>query len=287
MPPPLDQATQGTPLAPSVEKAYYRKCIELKRRLNEVEAANDEAKIRRVRLDRAIMKMRLERAFLLEQLSKRMESNVDGSEGSGDEGQATPPPERPHRDKRERTRRQRTHDEDDHGRPAVPLLPALAPAHGHHATASSDARQRGPSDPQYVPIEPAQNTPYESVYQSPSAWTQLATPQHAPQQQAPQHPAIVYAALPQQSPYGAPVGMPGATAAHVNGHGHGILADESTSMNRAEHVAGQPLSAGPAIAMEHNGQRRIVADDRTGIGGDQSGTGHPVGGGGGFTAVNQ
>lgn len=79
----------GTPLAPSVEKAYYRKCIQLKRRLNEVEAANEEARIRRVRLDRAIMKMRLERAFLLEQLSKRVEPNVEGSEASGDEGVGT------------------------------------------------------------------------------------------------------------------------------------------------------------------------------------------------------
>ena len=81
-----DNSMQGTPLAPSVEKAYYRKCIELKRRLNEVEAANDEAKIRRVRLDRSIMKMRLERAFLLDELRKRMDHNVDGSEGSGEEG---------------------------------------------------------------------------------------------------------------------------------------------------------------------------------------------------------
>lgn len=84
-----DLATDNTPLAPSVEKAYYRKCIELKRRLNEVETANDEAKIRRVRLDRAILKMRLERAFLLDQLSKRMEHNVDGSDGSGDENPST------------------------------------------------------------------------------------------------------------------------------------------------------------------------------------------------------
>nr|POE52318.1 hypothetical protein CFP56_70237 [Quercus suber] len=96
------EATANTPLAPSVEKAYYRKCIELKRRLNDVEDANDQAKIKRVRLDRAIMKLRLERAFLLEQLSKRMDPNVDGSEGSGDDGMATPPPDRPHRDKRKR-----------------------------------------------------------------------------------------------------------------------------------------------------------------------------------------
>ena len=84
-----DSATTGTPLAPSVEKAYYRKCIELKRRLNEVEAANNEAKIRRVRLERAIRKMRLERAFLLDEMRKRMDHNVDASEGSGDEGMVT------------------------------------------------------------------------------------------------------------------------------------------------------------------------------------------------------
>ena len=85
----VTDSTANTPLAPSVEKAYYRKCIELKRRLNEVEAANDEAKLRRVRLDRGIMKMRLERAYLLDELRKRMEYNVDDSEGSGDEAMAT------------------------------------------------------------------------------------------------------------------------------------------------------------------------------------------------------
>ena len=85
----VEGATQNTPLAPSVEKAYYRKCIELKRRLNEVEAANDEAKTRRVRLDRAIMKMRLERAFLLDELRKRMEHDMVDSEGSGDDGVTT------------------------------------------------------------------------------------------------------------------------------------------------------------------------------------------------------
>jgi hypothetical protein len=85
----ITDATQNTPLAPSVEKAYYRKCIELKRRLNEVEAANDELKTRRVRLDRSVMKMRLERAFLLDELRKRMEPEMVDSEGSGDEGVET------------------------------------------------------------------------------------------------------------------------------------------------------------------------------------------------------
>lgn len=66
-------ATMNTPLAPSVEKAYYRKCIELKRRLNEVEEANDAARVRRMRLERAVLKIRLERAFLLDQLAKQTE----------------------------------------------------------------------------------------------------------------------------------------------------------------------------------------------------------------------
>ncbi|KAK6008822.1 hypothetical protein QM012_000725 [Aureobasidium pullulans] len=77
------EATQNTPLAPSVEKAYYRKCIELKRRLNDVEEANDAARQRKARLNRAIMKMRLERAFLLEQLAKRLQNTSDGGDKTG------------------------------------------------------------------------------------------------------------------------------------------------------------------------------------------------------------
>ncbi|PNS17472.1 Non-histone protein 10 [Sphaceloma murrayae] len=83
MPPP-ETSTANTPLPPSVEKAYYRKCIELKRRLNEVEEANDAARLRRARLDRAILKMRLERALLFEQLEKRMEY-VDEEEKAREE----------------------------------------------------------------------------------------------------------------------------------------------------------------------------------------------------------
>ena len=56
-----------------------------------MEAANEEARIRRGRLDRAIMKMRLERAFLLEQLQRRMEvsGQIEASDGSGSEGVGT------------------------------------------------------------------------------------------------------------------------------------------------------------------------------------------------------
>lgn len=74
-------------LPPTVEEAYRRKCIELKQRLNEVEAANDAQRLRIDRARRSVYKMRLERAFLLEQLAKRTSTNVEDSEGS-----PSPPP---------------------------------------------------------------------------------------------------------------------------------------------------------------------------------------------------
>ncbi|CAD6444968.1 691c807e-1dcb-47b3-902c-71db8c16e003 [Sclerotinia trifoliorum] len=85
-------------LPPSVEESYKRKCIQLKTRMNEVEEANDAARLRLARMQRAINKMRLERAFLLEQLAKRTSTNVEDSEGS-----PSPPPtpqEKPLRTKR-------------------------------------------------------------------------------------------------------------------------------------------------------------------------------------------
>ena len=68
-------------LPPSVEEAYKKKCIELKRRLQEVEETNDSFRLRKIRLMRGIRKMRLERAFLLETLGKRMKKNGSGING--------------------------------------------------------------------------------------------------------------------------------------------------------------------------------------------------------------
>ncbi|KAH6849966.1 hypothetical protein B0I37DRAFT_370354 [Chaetomium sp. MPI-CAGE-AT-0009] len=85
-------------LPPSVEEAYRRKCIQLKQRTSEVEEANDAARLRLARLKRQVEKMRLERAFLLEQLVKRTSTNVEDSDGS-----PSPPPtpkEKPLRIKR-------------------------------------------------------------------------------------------------------------------------------------------------------------------------------------------
>lgn len=74
-------------LPPSVEAAYRKKCIQLKQRMNEVEEANDASRQRLARINRSIQKLRLERAFLLEQLAKRTSTNVEDSEGS-----PSPPP---------------------------------------------------------------------------------------------------------------------------------------------------------------------------------------------------
>ena len=89
-----DQAISGPPassvppaLPPSVEEAYRRKCIQLKQRTAEVEESNDGARLRLSRLKRQVEKMRLERAFLLDQLAKRTSTNVEDSEGS-----PSPPP---------------------------------------------------------------------------------------------------------------------------------------------------------------------------------------------------
>ena len=80
-------ATQNSPLPPSIEKAYHLKCIELKRRLREIEEANDAASVRKARLDRSITKMRIMRAFLLEQLAKTQ----DGDDAESEKTESPPP----------------------------------------------------------------------------------------------------------------------------------------------------------------------------------------------------
>ena len=69
------------PLPPSVEAAYRRKCIELRRRMAEVERHNDEMRLLRARRLRSIRKLRLERALLLEHLGKRMKKNDKNPHG--------------------------------------------------------------------------------------------------------------------------------------------------------------------------------------------------------------
>ncbi|KAF2434624.1 hypothetical protein EJ08DRAFT_676073 [Tothia fuscella] len=101
--------SSNSPLPPSVETAYYRKCIELKRRINDIEENNDTLRIRKARINRAILKLRLERAMMLEKIGQNMELNIDDSDKSisephtpqvkplrskrvGQRSKATPPP---------------------------------------------------------------------------------------------------------------------------------------------------------------------------------------------------
>ncbi|KAJ4363490.1 hypothetical protein N0V83_009785 [Neocucurbitaria cava] len=103
MPQPPARAFSQKDLPPSVESAYYRKCIDLRRRINDIEENNDGTRLRITRLNRGIQKMRLERAFLLEQLNKHMEYNVDDSDRS-----SSPPPtptDKPLRSKRSHNRK--------------------------------------------------------------------------------------------------------------------------------------------------------------------------------------
>ena len=82
VPPPIVAAGNvPPPLPPSVEAAYKKKCIELKRRLIEVDEDNDAKRLRIARLHQGIRKMRLERAYLLEALAKRQRKNGSSVDG--------------------------------------------------------------------------------------------------------------------------------------------------------------------------------------------------------------
>lgn len=132
-------------LPPSVETAYYRKCIELRRRINDIEENNDSTRLRIKRLSRGIQKMRLERAFLLEQLQKHMENNVDDSDRS-----SSPPPtptDKPLRSKRSHRK----------GTPPAGAQAGNGPSGAQHASPGSSHHQSilHPMNP----MSSAQSTP--------------------------------------------------------------------------------------------------------------------------------
>ncbi|KAM5470367.1 hypothetical protein MferCBS49748_002540 [Microsporum ferrugineum] len=75
---PQNASMAPHPNPPSIEAAYKRKCIALKKRLNEVEAHNEAMRLRNAQGIRYIQKMRLESCILLERLSVLM-GMADGS----------------------------------------------------------------------------------------------------------------------------------------------------------------------------------------------------------------
>jgi hypothetical protein len=76
----ISHGVQNSPLPPSVEAAYYRKCIDLKRRVDEIEVNNDKNRASIARHQEAIRKLRLERAWLLETLQREMTRTVEDEE---------------------------------------------------------------------------------------------------------------------------------------------------------------------------------------------------------------
>ncbi len=63
---------RNAPLAPTQELAYRKKCIQLKRRLAEIEANNDSTRKRILQETEHVQKMRLLRAILLNHLKEVM-----------------------------------------------------------------------------------------------------------------------------------------------------------------------------------------------------------------------
>ncbi|CCG81381.1 HMG box-containing protein [Taphrina deformans PYCC 5710] len=71
-----------TELSISEETKYRKKCRDLKRRINEVEASNEGLVTKLARTKRFIRRARLERAFLLERLEAQAPKDSQGSDGS-------------------------------------------------------------------------------------------------------------------------------------------------------------------------------------------------------------
>jgi hypothetical protein len=70
----LPPSHRSSNLAPSQEMAYRQKCIDLKRRLSEIEANNDSIRQRLARERRFQDKMRLNRAILLNHMKELVET---------------------------------------------------------------------------------------------------------------------------------------------------------------------------------------------------------------------
>jgi len=98
------RGTSHSNLPPSVEAAYYRKCIELKRRVEEIEANNDKYRTSINRHAAAIKRLRLERAFLINTILQETDKKPEPGTNQpiSDESESIPPTpqEKPVRAKR-------------------------------------------------------------------------------------------------------------------------------------------------------------------------------------------
>lgn len=274
-----------------MEAAYYRKCIALKRRLNEIEANNEAARLRKVRLDRAILKMRLERAFLLERLAERMAPNVDDSDRS-----TSPPPtpqEKPTRGKRT-SHRQKTPPLEGHQSGSMP---------SHHSPGSTSNTTHQPhvhplamssahSTPD--PVRPGSGIPYGNT----SVPTGLnGTPSSTPFSGS----VLPHAGSAASGAPGLSLPQPQFGESRLEEREGQRSAENGTPSAAGDHgrpfaaapapgvpgSTGDRLSAGPEIRSDANGERRIVQQDTEMGEADAAPQDDQSLSGVGFTAVNR
>jgi len=88
------RGTSNSPLPPSVEAAYYRKCIELKRRVEEIESNNDKYRSAINRHASAIKRLRGERAFLIDTIVRETGTKPatgNSNQPASDDSESIPP----------------------------------------------------------------------------------------------------------------------------------------------------------------------------------------------------
>ncbi|KAF2180835.1 hypothetical protein K469DRAFT_692662 [Zopfia rhizophila CBS 207.26] len=273
MPQSANRAFSQKDLPPSVEAAYYRKCIELRRRINDIEENNDGTRLRIKRLNRAITKMRLERAFLLEQLHKHMEYNVDDSDRS-----SSPPPtptDKPLRSKRSHRKTTPTQG-------------------GHLGSGLPDAQHPSPSSAQQQqilhpmnPLSSAQSTPDPSR-SNPffSGVPGAATSPHAVNGTGqPVLPPLHPSHLPPLQPQRATHGLPESRGAYFDAAYDEQRAPENDAEYNGRRRAHSSAQAPPTEPHETaNGDRQ---DRDTEMCDAPPAGSSAFGGAGGFTAVNR
>jgi len=282
--------SSNSPLPPSVETAYYRKCIELKRRINDIEENNDILRTRKGRVNRAVLKLRMERAILLERIRKNMDLNLDESDRS------TSPP----RTVSSTLLHTNGHNNLMHSVYKQPQEKPLRSKRGHRSKVTPPPSTSANAGTNISPEGSAAGPSRSSAHHPPPPGSPDAAANRINQQffNSYQQPPLSAPAAPPLNGTAAILPAPATTAAtpqaaatyaydptyderRENGDAAAAAAPlrpGSTSVNNTG--ASAPVGSG-APATEQNGQA-VPADTEMGDAGDAAG-----GFGGGFTAVNR
>lgn len=121
------RGVENSNLPPSIEAAYYKKAIELKKRVVDIETNNDVKRQNLMRVNRDVQKLRMERALLIEMVRNGMAKVApeEASEESDDSAPPSPPVNKPTRTKRSSKGKGRD-GEDDEGDET--MIPGTSPA---------------------------------------------------------------------------------------------------------------------------------------------------------------